>query len=212
MFEDHEYHTGRSVVGFAEFLGWALLIVGVIVVFVAFSAGYKFGDWRSALLAAVPMLGIVAVALIAIVFAQMARAQMDTSQRVLRLIRINRDGFQYLRNQASEVPKSFDLENHPIGGHSSAEPEKLEPQTIPYKGYDIVVDEAGRIWVGKQEVMTVAIAKRYIEDAKPLNQQGHQPMSVEPEEARAERPLVNLKAPSSRSSERTEPTLARPTP
>lgn len=212
----HEYRTARSVFGFVEFLAWAMVIGGVFVVIAGFTAGSavggfgRTGGFLAVMMATLPGIGMIAISLTIIVFVQIGRAGVDTSERVGRLIEINRDGFQYLKSQSSELPASFDLKSKPISANVSPAPETLAPQTIPYKGYEIVVGDSGSIRVGKQDFMGIDIAKRYIDEMKPLNQQGLQPVAPEPEKAPVEAKPATLSAKALRPSERTEPTLSRP--
>lgn len=204
-----EYSTARSVLGFAEFIAWAIFAIGVIALIAAVAVGTR-GGFVGGLAASLPGMGIILVALLIIVFIQVGRAGVDTSERVGRLIQINRDGFQYLKSQSSDLPASFDLQSKPMSAGSSPASVALSPQSIPYKRYEISVGENGTIRVGKQEFMSIDFAKRYIDDGKPLSQQGLEPLEPDRASAPAEAPNLAAAAASPAQSDRPAPTLPRP--
>lgn len=176
----HEYRAARAVFGFAEFMAWVLFALGVVALVGAFLVATR-GGFLGGLAAALPAMAIILVALLIVVFIQVGRAGVDTSERVGRLIQINRDGFQYLKSQSAEVPSSFDLKSNPISTSASGAPVTADRETIAYNGYEIVVDEQEKVWVGEQYLISLDAAKRYIDSGKAALAQAIQPTTESPQ-------------------------------
>ena len=75
----HEYKTGRTVCGFAEFLAWLVVIVSVLMILGALGTASKGGGYELALAALLPALIVLIVGIILVVLIQIARAAMDSS-------------------------------------------------------------------------------------------------------------------------------------
>ena len=101
----HEYKTARSVFGFAEFCGWAIVVVGVIAVLVGFGGGSAFGRSEAAILGAIPGLFLVIVGLLAVVFVQIGRAAVDTAEMTGKLLINSNEELKILR--AQQAPQGF---------------------------------------------------------------------------------------------------------
>lgn len=182
----HEYGTARGVLSFAEFLAWALVVGGAIIAIAGFSAGSavsgfgRGGGLLAGMMAALPGLGMSSLGLLVVVFVQIGRAGVDTSERVGRLIAINRDGFQYLKSENKELPKSFAHTASVVGNHAPATEAASTPQpaverpssnsTIEYKGRHIRVDERGVPWIGEQDYVSLEAAKAYVNQLPPAQE------------------------------------------
>ncbi|MGM0583379.1 MAG: hypothetical protein ACQEUZ_01845 [Pseudomonadota bacterium] len=102
---ERSYAAGRSVSSFVEFLGWLVVIFGVVVAIAGLAGGGIFGvasrgfgsgeaPFLFHLLAMIPGLGIALGGFIVVAMSQHFKATMDTAEmtRELLLIERNREG------------------------------------------------------------------------------------------------------------------------
>ena len=97
---ERSYGTGRAVCSLLEFVGWAIVILGIIVALVGFASGgfmgmasRNFGAGSTPvafrLISMVPGILVSAGGLISVMLAQHTKAAMDTAEMTRELLKIS---------------------------------------------------------------------------------------------------------------------------
>ncbi len=160
-----EYRTTRTVIGFAEFMAWIILIGGVIILLVggstsrsAFGGGSSLGTMAGA----IPGAFITFLGLLGIILCQLGRAGVDTAEMTgkmlinsneqLRLMKTQVQGKSVVTRPAKEVPAQPKAET--LKPKAPTIPVQVHPGVLEYRGKYIQRTPTG-IFYGDQKFRSI---------------------------------------------------------
>ena len=128
-----EYKTARAVYAWLEFVGWATVVLGLILVLAGFATGgipgmmYEQRDlpFGLRLLAALPGIGTAIAGLFAVAYAQTSRAHVDTAETSREMLEIARKGQMGAAAPGAQVQIS-EAWSAPIKGYDARKWEVLK--------------------------------------------------------------------------------------
>lgn len=166
MFEyERTYKTGRAVTGWLEFLGWAIVVLGVIVALAGFASGgflgmasRNFGGGNTPFLfriiSMVPGILVAAGGLMSIMLAQHTKATIDTAEMTRELLAIAKgqaDTGQMARSEPRIRSSSY-----------SVLPQQAGDTIKVYNGQKIIREKDG-VSVGERKFANVLQAERWLD-------------------------------------------------
>lgn len=216
----HEYHTGRALCSFLEFLAWIALAVVVVLVVGNMVAASKGGiDALFAFWAAAPLLIGLVVCLLLILFIQLIRAGMDASvaaqKRVIQAEKHHEELLRSLKLLSSDPAAlselafraaSAELETAREAPSADNAASKKPAMMSEYKDVEIIQEAPSRFVALGQTFRSIGDAEVYIDLAR--NRVGQ---STHLDAGAAGRKVASPRHPTDRShSGRQEPTLSLP--
>ena len=184
----HEYKTGRTVCGFAEFGAWLAVIISVLMILAALGTASKGGGYEFALAALLPAFIVLIVGFILIILTQMARASMDSSvaaqknviqtqkhhEEMMRAMRSYSDKSPAVPTSSPALSPESPEQAHEAPGDAVAKPTVTDvprAKDIRYNG-KLITEFGGQYRVFGIPHDTLEAAKAYIDglDGKPAEQ------------------------------------------
>lgn len=95
-----DYSTARGLFGFMGFIGWAAIIVGLIVAMIGGAGGSSFGREvgpLAAVLAAMPGLMLALSGFLIVAFVEIGRAGIDTAENTQEALAVGREQLQIMK-------------------------------------------------------------------------------------------------------------------
>lgn len=168
MDAQRDYGTTRGVAAFVSFIGWCVVVVGVIIVVIGFA-----GMGRAGVIALGPGIGIAVGGLLLVVQGQLLRAIVDTASNTADLVALMRQGSLAQTISDERRPQAAHAETPaPVSQPIAAD--EARPADVPddieiYKGRRIFRARNGnpavRLNNGTiQDFYSIEIARRYVDD------------------------------------------------
>lgn len=110
----HEYKTARTIFSFCEFVAWCAFAIGIIVFLAGLGLGgsagsglFRGSSGLAAYVGALPGFSIMFLSILMVMFIQVGRAAVDTSERTGQLIRLNEEHLKIVKAQQRQMQQTL---------------------------------------------------------------------------------------------------------